>query len=187
MSWHRPWKSALVNRRPARHTTPLRVERLEARDLPAAPVPAGIVSWYRAEGDASDFVGGNHGTLVNGATFTAGKVGQAFFFDGVDDQVSIPHDASLNPATQFTVEAWVNPRLNRGHGTADRREAVGPTRTAIRLRSHTRWPNAACNSLSLDRRLTAIPSQTPAGVVPMNTWQHVAATYDGRDGDSRFS
>ena len=75
MSRHRFWKNALVNRRPVRHTTPLRVERLEARDLPAAPVPADIVSWYRAEGDASDFIGDNNGTLVGGATFWAGKSG----------------------------------------------------------------------------------------------------------------
>ena len=61
----------------------------KARDLPSAPVPPDTVSWYRAEGDASDFVGGNHGTLMNGTTFTAGKVGQAFHFDGIDDRVEV--------------------------------------------------------------------------------------------------
>jgi hypothetical protein len=44
------------------------------------PAPSGLVSWWRAEGDARDFWDGNHGAMQNGATFAAGKVGQAFFF-----------------------------------------------------------------------------------------------------------
>src|SRR6478752_2456572 len=61
------------HRPPARRMRPLFVEHLESRSLLAA-VPAGLVSWYRAEGDASDSAGSNEGTLLNGATFTAGKV-----------------------------------------------------------------------------------------------------------------
>ena len=42
---------------------------------PVAP-PAGLVAWWRAENDAQDAVGTNHGVLLNGATFAAGKVGR---------------------------------------------------------------------------------------------------------------
>src|SRR6266446_2052428 len=51
--------------------------------------PSGIVSWWRAESNALDSVDGNNGVLLNGASIVAGKVGQAFSFDGVNDVVSV--------------------------------------------------------------------------------------------------
>ena len=38
-----------------------------------AAAPSNFVSWYRAEGNASDQQGNNNGTLQNGAGFAAGK------------------------------------------------------------------------------------------------------------------
>src|SRR5712692_3427355 len=46
--------------------------------------PAGLVSWWPADGNADDIAGGNDATLMGGATFAPGKVGQAFFLDGID-------------------------------------------------------------------------------------------------------
>lgn len=68
--------------------------------------PSGLVGWWPGDGDADDIWSENHGTLMNGATFAAGKVGQAFSFDGVDDYVQIPYDASFN-LSNFTLQAWV--------------------------------------------------------------------------------
>jgi hypothetical protein len=70
------------------------------------PADSGLVSWYRAEGDAADARNLNDGSLQNGTTFAAGRAGQAFKFDGVDDFVEIPDSASLKPQN-LTVEAWV--------------------------------------------------------------------------------
>src|SRR4051794_31343840 len=115
-----------AGRRSPRRTTRLLVEHLEARTLLAALPAADLVSWYRAEGDASDFVGGNDGALEGGTTFTAGKVGQAFLFDGIDDQVRIPNSANQDPGSNFTVEAWVNPSSS-GHGRPIAQKRVGST------------------------------------------------------------
>ncbi len=41
--------------------------------------PAGLVSWWPGDGNAKDIISGNDGTLVNGATFATGKVGQPSF------------------------------------------------------------------------------------------------------------
>ena len=68
--------------------------------------PSNLVSWWPGDGDANDLQGVNNGTLVNGATFAPGKVGQAFSFDGTDDYVSVPNP-SFKTNIQGTIEAWI--------------------------------------------------------------------------------
>ena len=72
------------------------------------PAPEGLVGWWPGDGDASDIQGANTGVLV-GTTFAAGKVGQAFSFDGVDDFVEVVDSGNLNPTTAITLDAWVGP------------------------------------------------------------------------------
>lgn len=67
--------------------------------------PSGLMSWWPGEGDASDLVGSNHGTLVNGADFAAGRVGQAFSFDGVDDYVDMG-DVLDVIGPELSIELW---------------------------------------------------------------------------------
>ncbi len=72
------------------------------------PPPSGMVSWWQGDGNANDIRGGNNGTLQGSATFAAGKVGQAFSFNGTTDYVSVPDNANLYPqAGSFTVDAWI--------------------------------------------------------------------------------
>ncbi len=73
---------------------------------PCATPPAGLISWWRAENDTADQVGGNSGTVVGNATFGPGQVGQAFAFDGNADAVQVGNPASLQ-LQDFTIEAWI--------------------------------------------------------------------------------
>ena len=67
----------------------------------------GGVSWWRFEGDASDEIGGNDG-VVNGATLTSGKFGQAYRFDGVDDYINCEDITSFIQLNQpWTVTGFV--------------------------------------------------------------------------------
>jgi hypothetical protein len=67
------------------------------------------VSWWPGDGNPDDIADGNNGTLVGGARFGGGEVGQAFFLDGIDDFVDLGNAANLHvSAGDFTVDAWVN-------------------------------------------------------------------------------
>src|SRR5437867_7458767 len=70
------------------------------------PPPSGLVGWWPGDGNASDIVGGNPGSLQNGATFTTGKVDQGFGFDGVGARVTVPDSPQLR-LQQHTISAWV--------------------------------------------------------------------------------
>ena len=75
-----------------------------------ATPPAGLVGWWRAEANALDQAGTNNGTLVGNTTYGAGRVGQAFVFDGSGDGVAVGnpdqpataelHDRGLDQAGQ---------------------------------------------------------------------------------------
>jgi hypothetical protein len=71
-----------------------------------ATPPSGLVSWWRAEGNALDQAGTNNGTLVGNTTYGPGRVGQAFVFDGSGDAVSLGNPTNLQ-LQNFTIEAWV--------------------------------------------------------------------------------
>lgn len=75
-----------------------------------ATPPSGLVSWWRAEQNATDALGTNSGDALNGVRYTNSPVGTAFYFDGVDDRVIVPNSASLNfGAGDFSIEAWIKP------------------------------------------------------------------------------
>ena len=72
------------------------------------PPPANIYAWWPGDDDATDIVGDLDGTLLNGTTFAAGRVGQAFSFDGVDDTVDLSaHADAINLGGEATLEMWV--------------------------------------------------------------------------------
>lgn len=72
-----------------------------------APAPSGIVSWWPGDGNANDIAGPNHGQLFGGASFTAGFVGKAFKFNGLDGYFQSPAiDLPIGGADR-TMEMWV--------------------------------------------------------------------------------
>ena len=68
--------------------------------------PSGLVSWWPGDGNANDIADGNNGTLMGGATFASGKVGQAFLLDGINAFVDAGNASNLHvSAGDFTVDA----------------------------------------------------------------------------------
>ncbi len=89
--------------------------------------PVGLVSWWKAEGNAADAMGANPGTIEGPVSFVTGKVGEAFGFSGADS-VNVPASLSLQPTT-VTSMAWVkNLGISRGgqlHPVSGRRLVHG--------------------------------------------------------------
>ena len=72
----------------------------------AAPFP-GAGSRWPGEGDARDVVGHHDGTLVGGATFAPGLVGQAFSFDGQRSFVEFNPLLGNYGTADFSLESWL--------------------------------------------------------------------------------
>ena len=88
------------------------------------PAPANLITWYPGDGNTNDIQSGNNGTLMNGATFTLGKVGQAFSFDGVDDYLFVPGSSGLDYQNwqKQTISFWLNwggPKATTRPGTTN--------------------------------------------------------------------
>src|SRR5262245_4157818 len=168
-------------RRVARRTTALRLEHLECRSLLAALPAPDLVSWHRAEGNALDVVDGNDGSLMNGATFATGKVGQAFSFDGVDDLVSVPNSANLDIQQSLTLDAWMNPSASTslpggtvivGRPFGYQLDFLPSGLVALGFPS---GGNAAVNRV--------VESSSS---IPLKAFTHVAATFDSATGQAKI-
>ncbi len=76
---------------------------------PHAFADSGVIAHYRGEGNAIDSAGGHDGSLVNGAGFGAGVVGQAFACNGVNQFVTAPDSpAWFFGDAPFTISIWAN-------------------------------------------------------------------------------
>ncbi len=128
--------------------------------------PLGMVSWWPGDGNANDIIDGNNGTLVNGATFAAGRVGQAFSLDGADDHVQVPDSAGLDLTSQITIDAWINPAV-LGRRVVDKITAGGADGYLLDI-----WPG----NVRFIVGNKGVNGSTPLST---GTWTHIAATYDG--------
>ena len=111
MSIHTTVRTAVRSWLATDRTSPARrlaVEQPEDRTVPSAvAAPSGLVSWWTAENTAIDKNGLNNATLLNGTTYAAGEVGQAFGFDGVNDRADLGDPDSLKFTASMSIEGWV--------------------------------------------------------------------------------
>lgn len=70
---------------------------------------------YNGESNTNDSFGTNNGTAIGGLTYTTGKIGNAFQFNGTNSYVSLPNNSFNNLTGDFSVSFWMN--LNNSHPT----------------------------------------------------------------------
>jgi hypothetical protein len=140
-----------------------------------SPAQIGLVSWWSGDGNALDWRSRNNGTLQNGASFAAGRVGQAFNLDGVDDAVQIPHSANQNINGSFTAEAWIFPRTIQNNSPRIFDKTGG-----------TAYVFAIDQTQQLDASINSVFIQSPIGSVPLNQWTYAVFTYNGTTGELKI-
>ena len=144
------------------------------------PAPSGLVGWWKGGGDASDSVGGNNGTMLNGAGFASGEVGQGFSFGGGIDgignpSVQIPFSPSL-VTSNYSVEVWLKPA---GQPASDQQSLVfGESYGCVQLvvRTGTTGVNVAFQFGTSRSRFYTVVSTIE---IPIGQFTHVAGTWDG--------
>ena len=151
------------------------------------PAPSGLVSWWKGEGNASDTIGTNNGTLSpSGASYAPGMVGQAFRFDGTNGYAQIPDSLALKPAN-VTVEAWVwlDPSLPSNNGGEQIVFKKNTWSAWFEGYSLSKGTIDNGNGTSSDRFQFVVSRSGDQVVINSQTiarrgvWYHVAATYDG--------
>jgi TolB protein len=71
-----------------------------------APPPADMAAWYRAENNATDSISGNTAGGAIAVSYQAGKVGQAFTFNGTGQYANLGNFFGYRT---FTISMWVKP------------------------------------------------------------------------------
>ena len=145
------------------------VVEFEGYPIPILP-PAGLVAWWPGEGNANDIVGGNNGTLMNGATFAPGVVGQAFSFDG-DGYVDAGNDPTFDLTNALTLVAWIRTDGTEGHQTVV--SYYSPYEIGFFDYKLEFLPGFVGGASTVHR-------EAPGGTVLVGgAWYHVAVTWDG--------
>jgi uncharacterized repeat protein (TIGR03803 family) len=123
--------------------------------------PEGLANWWRGENNGTDSAGGNTAVLSNGVAFAAGKVGQAFSFDGIDDLLQVNASAIAPP---WSAEFWVN----RQATTNDSAVLIGDFATALKLEQ---YPNVK----KVGYTIWGVKDFhfTNSTALPIGTWTHL--------------
>lgn len=132
--------------------------------------PANAVAWYRAEGNYRDSRGSHHAT--GGGTFVAGRVGQAFSFNGTSNYAVVPDSAGIEPAS-LTIEAWV--RFSSVPTTA---MIVSKPLGSGTANSYSLFLDAGKIASEISNDIVRPRAQAAWSPVP-GTWYHLATTFDG--------
>ncbi|HYG73398.1 MAG TPA: LamG-like jellyroll fold domain-containing protein [Planctomycetota bacterium] len=115
---------------------------------------------------------GNTGTLVNGSSWSAGKIAGGLRFDGVDDYVECANNPSLNPVGQLSLSAWVN-----ADTATSSKVIVSKANGSVLQYTLVRFGNGSLRfNIGTTSGIAGLSSVT---ALAANRWYHVAATYDG--------
>ena len=118
---------------------------------------------------------GNDGDIEGGPELVNGQFGKAMDFDGSDDQIIIPDSDSLE-LTFLTMAAWVYLGSYPEDARILTQEVDGDPYSTYSIMMSGGGYTKFEFRISLDNSRKRIPSIAD---VPLETWTHLAATYDG--------
>jgi len=144
----------------------------------------GMISYWKGETDGSDSYGSNTATEYGGITHPAGKVGNAFNFDGVNDALHIINTESnfdFEWNSPFAIEFWAKYDLiipGPWFHTVfyDKQIPVEQPRKGIKFYLSSDGHLGAVIQHNYD---TSLAQYVPDYPVTAHDWKHFALTYDG--------
>jgi hypothetical protein len=116
---------------------------------------------------------GNNGSLTGTTWVATGKFGAALSFNGTSSLVTVPDSASLDLTNGMTVEAWVRPTSSSGWHTILLKESTGTFAYALYSHNNSNRPASYITVEATERFING------SVALQLNTWTHVATTYDG--------
>jgi hypothetical protein len=143
-------------------------------------VTAGLVAYYKAEGDTVDSSGnGNHGALYDGATYSSGVFGRAF--NTLDRPTSsghmlVPSSASINSITSdsgITISVWIYAHFwnaSASYIVARLMDTGGSSRSASY--HYTLGVSGSGNTIVFGNH-----AWSPSTALPTTRWIHLAFTW----------
>jgi len=161
---------------------PLLLSSVPLNAGPCTAPPAGMIAWWPGDGQFIGLVGTNHGVSKGQVGFVAGKVGQAFDFNGVDRLVEAA--PVLTNAAAFTFEWWLNlrsfthPDYTPVFGQHCESQSEECIKGAFWFYSgnETQYGSFRFTCVWRDGTLADLHPAIPFGT---GTWEHIAVTYDG--------
>jgi hypothetical protein len=145
-----------------------------ACDAGASSLSSGLVSWWRGEGNANDSVGANNGVAEAGVTYTAHAGGQAFEFNGTTGEIQIATSTTLDLSNGYTIAFWIDiPALPAQLTYIVEKLVSYAEDKAIDLNSNGTIGFHIFPVLHMEAPLNSVTA------LSLNTWHHVAGTYDG--------
>jgi hypothetical protein len=147
------------------------------------PAPAGLVAWWRGEGNPQDSAGDHHGTAPSGVGYAAGQVGQAFRFAGADQVVRVLASAGLDVGAGegLTIEGWIKPDYATAIGPLVEWNDPATSRIGTHFWINVEYPWGSWHSLFAnlpDTQGQMHIIDTGTGLLTAGSWHHVAVSYD---------
>jgi hypothetical protein len=141
------------------------------------PPASGLVAAYgfketAGTTGATDSSGNGLKGTITGATRTTGKFGGGLSFNGPGNVVTVADNAKLDLTRGMTLEAWVMPTVAGGWRTL-------MVKQRDRGMSYAMYSNTSTGAGGYVADASAERAVRVAQTLPLNTWSHVATTYDG--------
>lgn len=147
-----------------------------------------VIGYWPFSGNANDASGNGHNGTVSGATMGQdmnGNSNSAYWFDGIDDYISVPSSAGFGPSSGIIVDVWIYPTAYPdlvGTGWEYHKSILHTTTDAYGFQM----------TLMDDHRVIFGIAPYPwvllrsQSTMPLNQWTHLRGTYESSTGIIRL-
>jgi len=140
----------------------------------------GIISYFKLNANANDSTGLHNGTLVAAPSSVAGKINNAYSFNGSTQYISLA-DSTLLSFVMFlggdvplTFSVWVYPTSFAATNYIFTKRPAGGLEYSLRIAT-SGIPDFTLFSQGAGTSTIGVGG----AAIPLNTWSHIVVTYDG--------